>query len=121
MEAVEKAVAPAAQRFANKQAEAIDDATRRTDQVMQQTAATMDQAQAQLDAAAAGEPVPAEPQAPAADGTAPAAARRPLTEEERKQAAEASSALKGFGMMFSGAIAQAKKEDRKSTRLNSSH
>ncbi|MBO4475806.1 MAG: hypothetical protein J5737_03690 [Bacteroidales bacterium] len=115
--AVEKAVAPAAQRFANKQAEAIDDATKRTDQVMQQTAAAMDNAQAQLDAAAAGEPVPAGPQDPAqapADGTAaaaaPAAAQRPLTEEERKQAAEASAALKGFGMMFSGAIAQAKKE-----------
>ena len=117
--AVEKAVAPAAQRFANKQAEAIDDATKRTDQAMQQSAAAMDQAQRELDAAAAGEPVaaaPAEGTAPV-EGGAPAegaasaeGAKRPLTEEERKQAAEASAALKGFGMMFSGAIAQAKKE-----------
>ena len=98
--AVEKAVAPAAERFANKQAEAIDDATRRTDEAMQQTAAAMDKAQKDLDAAAAGEPVAAKEGEPA----------RPLTEEERKQAQEASQALKGFGMMFSGAIEQAKKE-----------
>jgi hypothetical protein len=106
--AVEKAVAPAAERFANKQAEAIDDATRRTDEAMKQTAAAMDQAQKDLDAAAAGEPVAAKPAEGAPEGAAPE--RRPLTEEERKQAAEASAALKGFGMMFSGAIAQAKKE-----------
>lgn len=124
--AVEKAVAPAAEKFAKKQAEAIDDATRRTDAVMQQTAATLDQAQQDLDAAAAGQPVQAAPadgstegqpvQAAPADGSpAPSAAsgqagQRPLTEEERKQAAEASAALKGFSAMFSGAIAQAKKE-----------
>ena len=106
--AVEKAVAPAAERFANKQAEAIDDATRRTDEAMKQTAAAMDQAQKDLDAAAAGEPVAAKPAEGAPEGAAPE--RRPLTEEERKQAAEASAALKGFGMMFSGAIAQAKRE-----------
>ncbi|MBO4454836.1 MAG: hypothetical protein J5759_00125 [Bacteroidales bacterium] len=106
--AVEKAVAPAAERFANKQAEAIDDATRRTDEAMKQTAAAMDQAQKDLDAAAAGEPAAAKPAEGAPAGAAPEA--RPLTEEERKQAAEASAALKGFGMMFSGAIAQAKKE-----------
>ena len=124
--AVEKAVAPAAEKFAKKQAEAIDDATRRTDAVMQQTAATLDQAQQDLDAAAAGRPVqvadgatggqPAQvagsstegQPAQAAGGTA--ASGRPLTEEERKQAAEASAALKGFSAMFSGAIAQAKRE-----------
>lgn len=137
--AVEKAVAPAAEKFAKKQAEAIDDATRRTDAVMQQTAATLDQAQQDLDAAAAGRPVqvaegatggqpaqvagsstegqPAQaesgstggqPAQAAAGGTA--ASGRPLTEEERKQAAEASAALKGFSAMFSGAIAQAKRE-----------
>ena len=105
--AVEKAVAPAAQRFANKQAEAIDDATRRTDEAMQQTAAAMDKAQKDLDAAAAGEPVAVKAEG-APEGAAPET--RPLTEEERKQAQEASQALKGFGMMFSGAIAQAKKE-----------
>lgn len=106
--AVEKAVAPAAERFANKQAEAIDNATKRTEEAMQQTNAALDQAQQQLDAAAAGEPVAAKPAEGAPAGAAPEA--RPLTEEERKQAAEASAALKGFGMMFSGAIAQAKKE-----------
>ena len=106
--AVEKAVAPAAERFAQKQAQAIDDATRRTDEAMQQTAAAMDKAQKDLDAAAAGEPVAAKPAEGAPEGSAPET--RPLTEEERKQAAEASAALKGFGMMFSGAIAQAKKE-----------
>ncbi len=125
--AVEKAVAPAAEKFAKKQAEAIDDATRRTDAVMQQTAATLDQAQQDLDAAAAGRPVqvvdgatggqPAQvagsstegqPAQAAAGGTV--ASGRPLTEEERKQAAEASAALKGFSAMFSGAIAQAKRE-----------
>lgn len=125
--AVEKAVAPAAEKFAKKQAEAIDDATRRTDAAMQQTAAALDQAQQDLDAAAAGQPVqvadgatggqPAQaaggstegqPAQAAAGGTA--ASGRPLTEEERKQAAEASAALKGFSAMFSGAIAQAKRE-----------
>ena len=99
--AVEKAVAPAAERFANKQAEAIDDATKRTDEAMKQTAAAMDKAQQDLDAAAEGRPVEVK------EGEQ----TRPLTEEERKQAAEASAALKGFGMMFSGAIAQAKKEE----------
>lgn len=109
--AVEKAVAPAAEKFAQKQAEAIDDATRRTDEAMRQTAEALDKAQQDLDAAAAGQPVQAAPQATPADGSpAPAAAQRPLTEEERKQAAEASAALKGLGAMFSGAIAQAKRE-----------
>ena len=113
--AVEKAVAPAAEKFAKKQAEAIDDATRRTDAAMQQTAAALDQAQQDLDAAAAGQPVQVadgatggQPVQAAAGGTA--ASGRPLTEEERKQAAEASAALKGFSAMFSGAIAQAKRE-----------
>lgn len=110
--AVEKAVAPAAERFANKQAEAIDNVSKKTADAMEQSAAAMEQstaalaqAQKDLESAAAGQPVSAQP----ADGAAPAEAR-PITEEERKQAAEAASALRGFGMMFSGAVAQAKKE-----------
>ena len=121
--AVEKAVKPAAEKFADKQAEAINNATQRTADAMEQYDAAMDQAQKDLDAAAAGEPVAA---APAPEGAAPAgepgaapaqplasqpaAAQRPLTEEERAQAASAAAALRGFGAMFSGAIAQAKKE-----------
>ena len=95
--AVEKAVAPAAERFANKQAEAIDNVTQKTTAAMEQSAAALDKAQKDLEAAAA-------------EGATAPAEQRPLTEEERKQAAEASAALKGFGMMFSGAMAQAKKE-----------
>ena len=117
--AVEKAVKPAAERFANKQAEAIDNATQRTADAMESYDAAMAQAQKDLDAAAAGEPVPAaqpvadeaQPAAPGEPAPAqPAAAQRPLTEEERAQAKQAADALRGFGMMFSGAIAQAKKE-----------
>ena len=123
--AVEKAVKPAAERFANKQAEAIDNATQRTADAMESYDAAMAKAQADLDAAAAGEPVPVQPVAaeaqPAAEQPAegqpadaqPAAAtpaQRPLTEEERAQAKSAADALRGFGAMFSGAIAQAKKE-----------
>ena len=113
--AVEKAVKPAAEKFANKQAEAIDNATQRTADAMESYDAAMNKAAADLDAAAAGEPVPAAAEAqPAAPGEAataqPSAAQRPLTEEERAQAKEAADALRGFGMMFSGAIAQAKKE-----------
>ena len=113
--AVEKAVKPAAEKFANKQAEAIDNATQRTADAMEQYDAAMDKAQKDLEAVAAGEPVAAE--APAegapAEGAAPAqaAAQRPMTEEEKAQAASAAAALRGFGMMFSGAIAQAKKEE----------
>lgn len=119
--AVEKAVKPAAERFANKQAEAIDNATQRTADTMEKYDAAMDQAQKDLDAAAAGQPVAAAPApegAPAeapVDGAAPQVAsqpaQRPLTEEERAQAASAAAALRGFGAMFSGAIAQAKKEE----------
>ena len=109
--AVEKAVKPAAEKFANKQAEAIDNATQRTADAMESYDATMAKAQADLDAAAAGEPVPAaEPAAADAQPAAAAAPQRPLTEEERAQAKQAADALRGFGMMFSGAIAQAKKE-----------
>ena len=98
--AVEKAVAPAAERFANKQAEAIDNVTKKTADVMEQSAAAMDKAQKDLEAAAA------QP----AEGAA-AAPQRPLTEEERAQAAQAADALRGLGMMFSGAVAQAKREE----------
>ena len=109
--AVEKAVKPAAEKFANKQAEAIDNATQRTADAMESYDATMAKAQADLDAAAAGEPLPAaEPAAADAQPAAAAAPQRPLTEEERAQAKQAADALRGFGMMFSGAIAQAKKE-----------
>ena len=38
------------------------------------------------------------------------AVKRELTPEEKEQAAQAAQALKGLGMIFSGAIAQAKKE-----------
>lgn len=96
--AVEKAVAPAAERFANKQAEALDNVAKKTEETLQQSAAALDQAQKDLNTAAAK------------SAEAAAAPQRPLTEEERKQAEEATAALKGFGMMFSGAIAQAKKE-----------
>lgn len=118
--AVEKAVKPAAEKFANKQAEAIDNATQRTADAMESYDAAMTKAQADLDAAASGEPVPVQPQpgeaqaaaqgeaAPAPEAAAPA--QRPLTEEERAQAKQAADALRGFGMMFSGAIAQAKRE-----------
>lgn len=122
--AVEKAVKPAAEKFANKQAEAIDNATQRTADAMESYDAAMAKAQSDLDAAAAGEPVPVQPAeagepAPAgaeqgepqpAQAAAAQPAQRPLTEEERAQAKQAADALRGFGMMFSGAIAQAKKE-----------
>lgn len=107
--AVEKAVKPAAEKFANKQAEAIDNATQRTADTMEKYDAAMDQAQKDLDAAAAGQTPAAE--APAEGAPAQAAAQRPMTEEEKAQAASAAAALRGFGMMFSGAIAQAKKEE----------
>jgi len=116
--AVEKAVKPAAEKFANKQAEAIDNATQRTADAMEKYDSAMDQAQKNLDAAAAGQAPAAEAPAEGApaegspsEAPAQAAAQRPMTEEEKAQAASAAAALRGFGMMFSGAIAQAKREE----------
>ena len=81
--AVEKAVTPAAERMAEKQAEAIDKVTEKTEQAI------------------------AEQEAAQADGT-----QKPMTPEEKEKAEQAAQALKGLGMMFSGAIAMAKKEQQ---------
>ena len=101
---VEKAVTPAAQRMAEKQAAALDNVAKKTEEAMAEVNA----------AAAAAESAPAEGVAP--EGAAPetaspeGAAPRQMTPEEKEQAAKAAQALKGFGMMFEGAIARAKKE-----------
>ncbi len=81
-QAVEKTVAPAAERLAQKQAEALDNQAKKID-------AAMDEAQTASESAAEN---------------------KELTPEEREQAKQASQALKGLGMMFSGAIEQAKRE-----------
>ena len=88
--AVEDKVAPAAERWAEKQAEAIDANAKAIDEATK----SVEKATKDLEEAA--------------QGTSPQAAE--LTPEQREQAKQASDALKGFGMLFSGAVAQAKEE-----------
>ncbi len=104
--AVEKTVAPAAEQFAKKQAEAIDNASKKLEEKIEkagtEVAAAVDAvSDAASDATAA---------AKAAVEEGETTVRRELTPEEKAQAEEAKEALKGLGMIFSGAIAQAKKE-----------
>ena len=89
--AVEKTVAPAAEQFAKKQAEVIDNASKKIEETIEKAGAEVEAAKA---AAEEGETT----------------VRRELTPEEKAKAEEAKEALKGLGMIFSGAIAQAKKE-----------
>ena len=84
-EAAKKVVTPAAEHLAQKQAEVIDHVAKKAETAVNEAAAA-----AEAKAAETGE-------------TAQPAA----TTEEQKQAIEA---LKGFGAMFSGAVAMAKKE-----------
>jgi len=91
-QAVEKAVTPAAERLAQKQAEAIDKLADKTEQAVAQSTAAMDKAAAEAAEAAEG------------------ASKQELTPEQQEQAKQAAQALKGLGMMFSGAVAQAKRE-----------
>lgn len=106
--AVEKTVAPAAEKFAQKQADAIGKVADAQAKALDQAASSMNQATSSLqeasdkmDAAAAGTLEVKDPET---------GQTRPMTEEEIAKAKEASQALKGLGMMFSGAVAQAKKE-----------
>lgn len=80
-QAVEKTVTPAAERLAEKGAEAIDQVAKKTEQAVAESAAA---------AGENGQPT--------------------LTPEQQEQARQAAEALKGFGALFSGAMAQAKKE-----------
>ena len=87
-EATKKVVTPAAEHLAEKQAEVIDNLAKKAEEKVNEAAAAADAKAAE--AAAKGETVEAAP-----------------TTEEQKQAIEA---LKGFGAMFSGAVAMAKNE-----------
>ncbi len=94
-QAVEKAVTPAAERLAQKQAEAIDKLAEKTEQAVAESSAAIDKAAADVaDAANAAESAP----------------KQELTPEQQEQAKQAAQALKGLGMMFSGAVEQAKRE-----------
>ena len=97
--AVEKTVAPAAERWAEKQAEALDkvaDAQAKAiDAAAQNVNAAADDLQ---EAAASGQAAPKQE------------AAQTMTPEQAAQAKQAADALKGFGMMFSGAMAKAKEE-----------
>lgn len=100
---VEKTVAPAAEKLAQKQAEHLD----KQAEAIEKATAGIDDATAKLDEATG--------QAEAAAQTGmvkdpQTGEMRPMTEEEKEQAKNAAQALKGLGMMFSGAVAQAKKE-----------
>ena len=85
-EATKKVVTPAAERLAEKQAEAIDNVAKKAETAMNEAEA------------AAQNPEAAE------------AGKAPLTEEEKAKQAQAIEALKGFSTMFTGAVAMAKKE-----------
>lgn len=93
--AVEDKIAPAAQRWADKQAEAIDANAKAVDAATK----SMEQATEELEAATN-------------EAAAQTAAQQPveMTPEQQEQARQASEALKGLGMIFSGAVAQAKAE-----------
>lgn len=94
-QAVEKAVTPAAERLAQKQAEAIDKLADKTEKLANETGKAVEESTAAISKAAED---------------AQNAPKQELTPEQQEQARQASQALKGFGMMFSGAIEQAKKE-----------
>lgn len=105
--AVEKTVVPAAEKFAQKQADAIDKAADKQAKAIEDATSGIDDATAQLDQAA-GEVETATKTGMVKDPQT--GEMRPMTEEEKAQAKDAAQALKGLGMMFSGAMAQAKKE-----------
>lgn len=88
-QAVEKAVTPAAERLAQKQAAAIDKLADKTEQAVAESTAAVDKA---------------------AEEASESAQKQELTPEQQEQAKQAADALKGFSMMFSGAVAQAKRE-----------
>lgn len=88
-QAVEKAVTPAAEHLAQKQAEAIDKLAQKTEQAVAESSAAMDKA---------------------AEAATDGAQKQELTSEQKEQAKQAADALKGLSMMFSGAVAQAKRE-----------
>ena len=97
--AVEKTVAPAAERLAQKQAEVLDNVAKKTEEAAAKTVAAAEEtAEAAKEGAAAARE--------AIDN----ADKKELTPEQKAQAEQAASALRGLGMMFSGAIEQAKKE-----------
>lgn len=95
--AVEKAVAPAAERWAGKQADALDKLADAQAKAVDAAAQNIDSAAKDLDAAAQ-------------EGAAQEAAKPAMTPEQAEQAKQAADALKGFGMLFSGAVAKAKEE-----------
>lgn len=103
--AVEKTVAPAAERFAQKQAEALDNVSKNVEQSI--AAAGNELANA---ADAVTESAAAATESLATAANEGVTAQRQLTSEEQAAAKEATEALKGFGSLFSGAIAMAKKE-----------
>jgi len=84
-EAAKKVVTPAAEHLAQKQAEVIDNVAKKAESAVNEAAA-------------------------AAEQSGEAAQAAPLTEEQKEQQKQALDALKGFGAMFSGAVAMAKKE-----------
>ena len=92
-EATKKVLNPAAEHLAEKQAEVIDNLAKKAEDKMNEAAAAAESKAAE--AAASG---------------AEAAQAAPLTEEQKEQQKQAIEALKGFGAMFSGAVAMAKKE-----------
>ena len=85
-EAAKKVVTPAAERLAEKQAEVIDNVAKKAETALNEAEAAAKTAEAN------------------------GAEKAPLTEEEKAKQAQAIEALKGFGAMFSGAVAMAKKE-----------
>ena len=94
--AVEKTVAPAAEKLAQKQADHLD----KQAQAIEKATEDLESATGQVETAAETGQVK-DPQT---------GEMRPMTEEEKAQAKDAAAALKGLGMMFSGAVAQAKTE-----------
>lgn len=104
--AVEKAVTPAAEQLAKKQAEVIDNASKKLEEHIEKAQTEVASAVDAVSEAAAD----ATEAVKAAAEEGEATVKRELTPEEKEQAAQATQALKGLGMIFSGAIAQAKKE-----------
>ena len=104
--AVEKAVAPAAEQLAKKQAEVLDNASKKIEEKIEKAQTEVASAVDAVSDAAAD----AKEAVKAAAEEGETTVKRELTPEEKEQAAQAAQALKGLGMIFSGAIAQAKKE-----------
>ena len=104
--AVEKAVTPAAEKLAQKQAEVLDNASKKLEEKIEKAQTEVASAVDAVSDAAAD----ATEAVKAAAEQGEATVKRELTPEEKEQAAQAAQALKGLGMIFSGAIAQAKKE-----------